>query len=442
MGEGLVTAIPALLVSMSGGLITTRAASESNLGEEVATQLFARSRPLAVAASVLVALALIPGLPKLSFLLVASVLGGAAYLNRRPAPEQTADEPAAAVQAADAAADATGVVDPLAVEVGYALVAIVDEKQGGALLSRVRAIRKQIASETGLLVPSVRVSDNLQLGPRTYSIVVKGVEVARGELFTDRLLAINPGAATVTLVGTPTREPAFGLPAVWIGPDKRDSAIAAGYTVVDPATALSTHLSETIRSFLPDLLTRQQTKDLIDKVGLSSPKLIEELIPKLVSVGEVQRVLRQLLRERVPVKDLTSILEAIADAATVSKDPDVLTEAVRTALGRTICRSYQSDAGDLPVIALSTPLEEELVGSLTRTDRGTVMAVDPNKAQSLASRLAEILAAEVAQPVLLCTPALRPHLWRLFARALPHVAVLSHSELPPQVRVVSVASLG
>ena len=441
IGEGLVTAIPALLVSMSGGLITTRAASESHLGEEVATQLFARSRPLAVAAAVLVGLALIPGLPKLSFVLVASVLGLAAYLNRRSAQPQTAED-AAAAPALDAGVDTPGVVDSLAVEVGYALISLVDEKQGGALLSRVRAIRKQIATETGLLVPSVRVSDNLQLGPRTYSIVVKGVEVARGELFTDRLLAINPGAATTTLEGTPTREPAFGLPAVWIGPDRRDGAIAAGYTVVDPATALSTHLSETVRSFLPDLLTRQQTKDLIDKVGQTSPKLVEELIPKLVSVGEVQRVLRQLLRERVPVKDLTSILEAIADAAIGSKDPDVLTEAVRTALGRTICRTYQSEAGDLPVIALSTPLEEELVGALTRTDRGTVMAVDPTKAQGLASRLAEILAAEVAQPVLLCTPALRPHLWRLFARALPHVAVLSHSELPPQVRVVSVASLG
>jgi flagellar biosynthesis protein FlhA len=442
VGEGLVTAIPALLVSMSGGLITTRAAAESNLGEEVATQLFARARPLAVAASVLVMLALIPGLPKFSFLFVATLLGGAAYFNRKAGQTPTTEDAEPAATPAGDVTDTPGVVDPLAIEVGYALVAIVDEKQGGQLLSRVRAIRKQIAGETGLLVPSVRVSDNLQLGPRTYAILVKGVEVARGELFTDRLLAINPGAATVTLDGTPTREPAFGLPAVWIGTDRRDAAIAAGYTVVDPATALSTHLSETIRSFLPDLLTRQQTKDLIDRVGQTSPKLVEELIPKLVGVGEVQRVLRQLLRERVPVKDLTTILEAIADAATASKDIDVVTEAVRTALGRTICRSYQSESGDLPVIALSTPLEEELVGSLTRTDRGTVMAVDPGKAQSLASRLAEILAAEVAQPVLLCTPALRPHLWRLFARALPHVAVLSHSELPPQVRVVSVASLG
>jgi flagellar biosynthesis protein FlhA len=439
IGEGLVTAIPALLVSMSGGLITTRAASESHLGEEVATQLFARARPLAVAAGALGGLALVPGLPKLSFVLVALVLGAAAYANRESkAKAAAAIEP---VTPGPDAAEPSGIVDPLAVEVGYALVSLVDEKQGGALLGRVRAIRKQIAGETGLLVPSVRVSDNLQLGPRTYSILVKGVEVARGELFTDRLLAINPGAASVALEGTPTREPAFGLPAVWIATGQRDAALAAGFTVVDPATALSTHLSETVRSFLPDLLTRQQTKDLIDKVGQTSPKLVEELVPKLVSVGEVQRVLRQLLRERVPVKDLTTILEAMADAAGASKDPDVLTEAVRVALGRTICRAYQTEPGDLPAITMAPPLEDELIGSLTRTDRGAVLAMDPNRAQSLASKLAEILGAEVAQPVLLCSPVLRPHLWRLFARALPHVAVLSLGELPPQVRVMSVATL-
>jgi len=441
IGEGLVTAIPALLVSMSGGLITTRAASESHLGEEVAVQLFARSRPLAVAAGVLVALALIPGLPKLSFLLVASVLGGAAYANRRDDTAEATPEPTTALATAESTADSVGVVDPLAVEVGYALVALVDEKQGGPLLARVRAIRRQIAIETGLLVPSVRVSDNLQLGPRTYVILVKGVEVARGELFTDRLLAINPGSATAHIDGSPTREPAFGLPAMWIGTERREAAISAGYTVVDPATALSTHLSETIRSFLPDLLTRQQTKDLVDKIGQTSPKLVEELIPKLVSVGDVQRVLRQLLRERVAIKDLTSILEAMADAAGVSKDPDLMVEAVRAAIGRSICRAYQNEQGDLPVITLAHELEDELIASVTRTERGTVLAVDPAKAQRLASRLAEALAGEVAQPVLLCSPALRPHLWRLFARALPHVAVLSQSELPPQVRVVAVGNL-
>jgi flagellar biosynthesis protein FlhA len=439
VGEGLVTAIPALLVSMSGGLITTRAAAESNLGEEVATQLLARSRPLAVAAAVLVALALIPGLPKFSFLFVAAVLGGAAYANRR---ELTPEAPAETAAAPTDAIEAVTHVDPLGIEVGYALVTIVDESRGGTLLNRVRAIRKQIASETGMVVPPVHVADNLQLGPRTYTILVKGVEVARGELYTDRLLAINPGMVTMAIEGISTREAAFGLPAVWIAQERRDAAIQAGYTVVDPTTAISTHLSEVIRTFLPDLLTRQQTKDLIDRVGQTSPKLVEELVPKVASVGDVQRVLRQLLRERVPVRDLSTILEAMADASAVSKDPDVIVEAVRTALGRSICRAYQDEKGDLRVISLSPSLEDALAGSITRTDRGAILAVDPVRAQSLASRLGDALAAEdLAQPVLLCSPMLRPHLWRLFSRALPHVAVLSHAEVPPQVRVVSVTTL-
>jgi flagellar biosynthesis protein FlhA len=441
VGEGLVTAIPALLVSMAGGLITTRAASESNLGEEVAVQLLARSRPLAVAAGVLVALAMIPGLPKVSFLFVALVLGGAAWANRR---ELAADAPAAPATPANAeSADAVaGTVDPLGVEVGYALVTLVDETRGGTLLNRVRAIRRQIATETGLLVPPVHVSDNLQLGPRVYTILVKGVEVARGELYTDRLLAINPGTVTQAVEGISAREPAFGLPAVWIAQDRRDPALAAGYTVVDPTTAVSTHLSEVIRTFLPDLLTRQQTKDMIDRVAETAPKLVEELVPKIVAVGDVQRVLKQLLRERVPVRDLMTILEALADAAAVSKDPDVHVESVRAALGRAICRVYQSENGDLGVLSLSPALEDTLVASLTRTDRGTVLALDPARAQSLASRLGEALATEdLAQPVLLCSPMLRPHLWRLFSRALPHVAVLSHAEIPAQVRVVSVATL-
>ena len=440
VGEGLVTAIPALLVSMAGGLITTRAASESHLGEEVAVQLLARSRPLAVGAGVLVALALIPGLPKFSFLFVAAVLGGAAYANRRelPAVEKAPDTPPPAADAPDVVT----AVDPLGIEVGYALVTIADETRGGTLLSRVRAIRRQIAAETGMVVPPVHVADNLQLGPRTYAILVKGVEVARGELYTDRLLAINPGMVSMALEGVTAKEPAFGLPAVWIAQERRDQAIAAGYTVVDPTTAISTHLSEVIRTFLPDLLTRQQTKDLIDRVAEVSPKLVEELVPKTASVGDVQRVLRQLLRERVPVRDLTTILEAMADAAAISKDPDVMVESVRAALGRSVCRTYQSENGDLRVLSLSPALEDALAASLTRTDRGTVLAVDPARAQALASRLAEALATEdLAQPVLLCSPMLRPHLWRLFSRALPHVAVLSHAEVPAQVRVVAVATL-
>ncbi len=440
VGEGLVTAIPALLVSISGALITTRAASESHLGEEVAGQLLAQPRPMAFGAGALLLMALIPGLPKVPFIVVGAMLGAAAFVNKRAEEEQRlADEPAAAppVDAVDAALS----VDPLSVEVGYALISLVDEKQGGTLLTRVRSIRKQIAGDSGMVVPPVHIADNLQLGPRTYAILLKGVEVARGELYPERLLAINPGVAGEDLQGTATREPAFGLPAWWITADQRDRAAALGYTVVDPTTALSTHLSETVRAFLPDLLGRQQTKEMIDRVAQTAPKLVEELVPKLASVGEIQRVLRQLLRERVPIKDLTTILEAIADACGFTKDTDAITEFVRASLSRSICRPYQTDKGDLPTIGLAPALEERLLQSVVKTDQGAVLAIDPNDAQTLATRVARALESAVAQPVLLCTPALRPHLYRLFARVLPHLGVLSHNEVPPHVRVAPVAVL-
>jgi len=439
VGEGLVTAIPALLVSMSGALITTRAASESNLGEEVSGQLLSRAKPLAVAAGTLVTLALIPGLPKLSFLFVALVLGGAAYANRKLKADGD-DAEAAAVPAGDGVEKVTG-VDPLSVEVGYALISIVDEKQGGTLLTRVRAIRRQIATDTGMVVPPVHIADNLQLGPRMYAILVRGVEVARAELFPERLLAINPGTATAEVDGSPTKEPAFGLPAWWISQDQRERASAAGYTVVDATTALSTHLSESIRGYLPELLSRQQTKELVDAVAQTSPKLVEELVPKLATIGDIQRVLRQLLRERVPIRDLTAILEALADTAAVTKDADALTESVRVALGRAICRQHQNERGELPTIALAPPLEERLLGSVVRTEHGSLLAIDPHEAQTLATRVARALETAVAQPVLLCTPALRPHLWKLITRVLPHLAVLSHNEIPPHVRIAPVTVL-
>jgi flagellar biosynthesis protein FlhA len=439
VGEGLVTAIPSLLVSMSGALITTRAASESHLGEEVATQLLAKPRPLAAAAAALTFLAMIPGLPKFAFLSIAAVLAAAAYSVSHAEQEATEDE-AEALPVPDGP-ETVSAVDPLSVEVGYALVGLVDEKQGGTLLARVRAIRRQIAQETGVVVAAVRIADNLQLGPRGYSILIKGVEVARGELYAERLLAINPGSASRPLDGVQTQEPAFGLPAVWIASELRDGATSAGYTVVDPTTALSTHLSETIRTFLPDLLNRQQVKEMVDAVAQTSPKLVEELVPKLVSLGEVQRVLRQLLRERVPVRDLVTILEAIADAASVTKDVDAMTEAVRASIGRAICRAYQNDKGELTVIGVTPSLEEQLMASLVRTDQGAVLALDPQKAQSIAAKIARAVEQAMAQPVLLCSPALRPHLWRLFARVLPHLGVLSHAEVPAHIQVIPVATL-
>jgi flagellar biosynthesis protein FlhA len=438
VGEGLVTAIPALLVSMAGGLITTRAASDSNLGEDVAAQLLARPMPLGVAAGALTLLALIPGLPKLAFLSVAAVLAVAAYSVRvrSDTPDEEVDLPAPSD-----APEGVGALDPISVEVGYALVSIVDEKQGGALLTRVRAIRRQIAAETGVVVSPVHIADNLQLGPRGYSILIKGVEVARGELHAERLLAINPGTATSPLDGVQTKEPAFGLPATWVAASAREAAAAAGYTVVDATTALSTHLSETIRTFLPDLLSRQQVKEMVDVVGQTSPKLVEELVPKIVSLGDIQRVLRHLLRERVPIRDLVTILEALADAASLTKDSDSITEAVRAAMGRAICRPYQNDRGELAVIGVAASLEQRLMASLVRTDQGAVLAVDPEQAQSIAARIARALEQAVAQPVLLCSPALRPHLHRMFSRVLPHLGVLSHAEVPPHIQVIAIATL-
>jgi flagellar biosynthesis protein FlhA len=436
VGEGLVTSIPALLVSMAGGLITTRAAAESHLGEEVATQLFARPKPLAIAAGVLTLLALIPGLPKVSFLVVAAVLAGAAYTVRARSEEEA---PAAAPEPAADSPEALLLVDPISIEVGYALVGLVDEGQGGTLLSRVRVIRRQIATETGVMIAPVRIADNLQLAPRRYSILIKGVEVARGDLHAERLLAINPGTVTTALDGAETREPAFGLPAIWIAADQRDAAATAGYTVVDPTTALSTHLSETIRTFLPDLLSRQQVKEMLDQVAQTSSKLVDELVPKVVSVGEVHRVLRQLLRERVPVRDLVTILEAMADAS--GRDADAMTEAVRGAIGRAICRPYQNDKGELTVIGVAPALEERLMASLVKTEQGAMLALDPQQAQSIATRIARALEQAMAQPVLLCSPTLRPHLWRLLARVLPHLGVLSHAEVPPYVQIVPVTTL-
>jgi flagellar biosynthesis protein FlhA len=444
VGEGLVTAIPSLLVSMAGGLITTRASSESSLGEDVAGQLLTRVQPLAIGAAFLFFMGLVPGLPKLAFFLVAGAFGLAAYMNRDQTGLELADDAldtGGAPAQAEPSVENLASVDPLAVEVGYALISLVDERQGGTLLQRVKSIRRQIATETGMIVPPVHVADNLQLGPRTYALLVKGVEVARADLMPDRLLAINPGTATGTIEGTNAREPAFGLPALWIRAEQREAATAAGFTVVNPTTALSTHLSEIIRNFLPDLLTRQHTKEMVDRVAQTSPRLVDDLLPKLLGLGDVQRVLRQLLRERVPVKDLTTILEALADAAGQSKDPDQLNEAVRQALGRAICRQHQTDQGELPTINLAPSLEERLMQAIVRTEHGVVLAIDPNDAQHMASRIARALESAVAQPVLLCSPALRPHLWRLFTRVLPQMGVLSHSEVPAHVKVAPVAVL-
>jgi flagellar biosynthesis protein FlhA len=369
---------------MAGGLITTRAAAESNLGEEVATQLFARSQPLLVAAGLLLIWRPFPACRSCRSSSWRCCWRGL----RRARHARPPAEPDEAPRRAERRRAPTVGVEPLSVEVGYALVGLVDEKQGGTLLSRVRAIRRQIATETGVIVPPVRIADNLQLGPRGYTILVKGVEVARGELYADRLLAINPGTASRTLEGVQTREPAFGLPALWVATEQRDAATGAGYTVVDATTALSTHLSETIRTFLPDLLSRQQTKEMLDQLSQSSPKLVEDLVPKIVA------------DRRGAARAAAAAARAGAGArpghhprgagrrVSATKDPDSVVETVRASIGRAICRPYQNDKGELPVIGVPAHPRRRSSSPRSSDRAGAVLALDPQQAQGMASKIA------------------------------------------------------
>ena len=349
IGDGLVTAIPSLLISVAGGLITTRAATESSLGEEVATQLFRNPRPVLFASGIVGGLGLVPGLPTMSFLILEGALGvvgwmaSAAAARRAAEPEVQASEPDdGTVERATAFLK----IDSLAVEIGYGLVGIVDAHQGGDFLGRIRSIRKQLAQELGMIVPPVNISDNLKLGPRDYTILLKGAEIGRGELMMDRLLAIDPGNAT-PIEGTPTKEPTFGLPALWITKENKERAQLMNYTVVDASTILATHLTEMIRSHAHELMGRQEVKTLIDHVGETHPKLIEELVPNTLTVGEIQKVLQSLLREKVSIRDLVTIFESLADFGLRTKDPATLTEAVRASLSRSITKPLLNENGEL-----------------------------------------------------------------------------------------------
>jgi flagellar biosynthesis protein FlhA len=361
IGDGLVTAIPSLLISISGGLVTTRAASDVSMGENVSTQLFSNPKPVYFGSGIVAGLGIIPGFPKFSFFFLASLLGFIAFTLAKAAKER--DRAPVREGSKDAAATPERAttflkIDSLAIEIGYGLIGIVDVQQGGDFINRIRSIRKQIAQDLGVIVPPVNITDNLKLAPHQYSILLKGIEIARGELMADKFLAINPGNATEAIEGTPTKEPTFGLPAFWITKDKRDHAQMMNYTVVDPATVLATHLTETIRNHAYELLGRQEVKALIDYVAETHPKLTEELVPKTLSIGEIQKVLQNLLRERVSVRDLVTIFETLADYGTQTKDHITLTEVTRAALNRSITKALLNDHGELSVITLAPAWEE------------------------------------------------------------------------------------
>ncbi len=448
VGDGVAAAVPSLFVSVAAALITVRSASEENMGEEMSSQLLINPRPLLIASAVLGALGLLPGMPHLAFLLLSALAAGGGYLSQQQ-QVKTADHAAAEVVSAQASAppepekiEKLLKLDALALEVGYGLIPLVSA--GDAFLGRVREIRRQIAVNLGIIVPPVHITDNLQLAPREYAILLKGERIARGELYPDNLLAIDPGAVREQIEGIATTDPAFGMPAVWLREaEVRDRALAAGYTVVDPTTVVCTHLSEIIKRYAPDLLGRQETRALLDTLAETHPKTVEEATPKVVSLGEVQRVLQSLLREGVPIRDLATILEAITDAGSLTRDVNALTEAARAALARTICAGLSTESGELTVLTLAPQLERQFSERFGLNGSAQTQAIEPEFGRALLEKIeAAIQAAVLSQPVILCSAAVRPHLRRLTVRFLPDLAVIAHSEVAPNVRLVSIGTVG
>ncbi|MFY9644333.1 MAG: flagellar biosynthesis protein FlhA [Terriglobales bacterium] len=450
VGDGLVTMIPSLLVSVAGAIVLTRASSDSTLGTDLGQQLFRKSRPLWIAACVMGGLAIIPGLPKLAFVLMSSLM---IYLARRVKPETVADEAAAAgtasvkPQAAGSTApdslDSVLKLDDLMLEVGLGLVPLVDSKQGGLLLGKVRSLRKQLAQQLGFLVPSIHITDNLTLKEREYVIYLRGVEIARWEMRRECLLAISSQSSPAALPGQDTREPAFGAPAKWITPDLQPQAVAAGYVVVDHTSALATHLSEVVKQNAYLLLTRQETKRLVDRMADSHPKLIEELVPKLLTLGEVQKVLQQLLREQVSIRDLGTILETLVDTAGVNKNPIILIEAVRQTLGRAFVRPLLDERGDLKVVTVDRAIEEECARSLTPQPATSSQSLQPNTARRVCDGLRALFGEQVltAPPILLCQSPARFQLRRMLEPFLPKIVVLAPAEIPPMIPVHSIGAI-
>jgi flagellar biosynthesis protein FlhA len=444
IGDGLVTAIPSLLISVAGGIITTRAASEANLGEDVAQQLFANPIPVTIGSCFLFFFGLVPGLPFVPFFILGSLTGLLAYKRMKARDNENLILERAKAEKAEAEKPKDKIegllkVDLLGIQMGYGLIRYVDASQGGDFLDRIKSIRRQIALEMGLIVPPVHITDNLQLNPRQYGILLKGVQIARGELVQDHLLAINPGTAREDIPGLATVEPAFGLQARWIKAQERERAQLAGYTLVDPATVLATHLTEIIKSHACELLGRQETKSLLDTVSKTHPKVVEDLVPKILSNGEVQKVMQNLLKERVSIRDAVTILETLADYGSYTKNIAALTEYCRQALGRSICKPYQTDEGDLPVFTISPELEKNIAEGVVHSDQGSYLALEPRQAKDLMTRFRRTVetAGSAGNPVILCSPTVRMYVRQLLERFLPNVTILSHSEIPPSIRVLS-----
>ncbi|SEH14611.1 flagellar biosynthesis protein FlhA [Thermoleophilum album] len=448
VGDGLAAQIPALLISVATGVIVTRAASDRDLGRDVITQIARQRRAPLVAGGLVAAMALVPGLPKLPFLVIGGLLlaAGRALAQRPTEPAGEDRQASAAPQQSeqpsprDAALQALE-LDPLELAVGFALVPLVDSRSGGTLLARIGVIRRQMAAELGIVIPPVRVRDDATLDSHEYVIRVRGSEVARGRLMPGHQLAIDTGEVAGEVAGVETREPAFGLPARWIEESARPHAEALGYTVVDAESVLATHLTEVVRRHAADLLTRQDVRLLLNQLKERNAAVVEEVVPDVLTVGEVQRVLQGLLREGVSIRDLGTILEAIGDRARINRDPAQLIEYARQALGRTIVEPYL-DGDVLRAATLDPALEQELAEAVVQTADGELLALPPERTRALAERLRELVGERSEPRVLLCSSRVRRHVRRLAEAVAPQLAVCAFTELPPSVRVENVAVIG
>ncbi len=448
VGDGLVSQIPALTISTAAGIIVSRAASRETMGKEFGSQFFNYPKAIYTAAAVIFFFGLIPGLPHFPFLLLSSIVAGSVYFfksKRKDTETKTKEQAQEKPEVGPEPVEHLLLVDPLELEVGYGLINLVDRGQGGEFLDKVRSIRRQFAMESGVVIPPIHIRDNLQLKSTEYQILVKGVKVAGTELMVNHYLAMDPGDATRKIKGIETVEPSFNLPAIWIPDETKDEAKLSGYTVVDNVTVMATHLTEVLKNHVAELLGRQEVQNLLDNLAKYYPKAVEELVPNILSLGAVQKVLQNLLREQVAIKDMLTIVETLSDYGTVSKDPEFLTEYVRHKLSRSIINPYLENGNVLKLFNLSQETEDLLQKNIQKTDHGSYLTVDPKIADALISSIkseTEKAMAKNIQPILLTSPTLRRHLRKMVEYFVPALIVLSHSELLSDIRIQSIGEVG
>ena len=445
IGDGLVTQIPALMIATATGIIVTRTAADSNLGADFSSQMVRHSRPLGIASVVLAAMALVfPGWSKLPLLIIAAITA-LAYVAITRRQKVAADLLARKNEIQPAVKEPENVskllsVDAMELEIGFGLIPLVEEAQGGDLLDRITMIRRQTALELGLVVPPIRIRDNMQLASEGYAIKIRGTQVAYGELATGRFLAINSTGTADVIKGTTTKEPTFGLPAIWIDENLKPEAESKGYTVVDLPSVIATHLTEIVKSHAGELLTRQDVQKLVDNVRTTNGAVVDELIPNLLGLGDVQKVLQNLLKERVSIRDLVAVLETLADNARNIKDPDILTEFVRQSLYRTITKNNLAYDGAVHAVTLDPHLEQKIMDAVQRNEAGTYLSMDPLTAQKIIASLSkqiENINRQGFAPLVLCSPTVRLYFKRLIEKLLPNLIVLSYNELDPKTEIQS-----